>query len=118
MRVSLNNAERGEFWEVETFGDHLGADDNVVVAGSDVVVDFIEGLCGVGVGVEAGDFGVREEARELILDGFGAEALVVNAGVMAFRARGWNGVGAAANVTAHLEFIGVQDERQIAIFAE
>ncbi len=110
MRVGLNDAEGGEFWKVEAFGDHLGTDYDIVIAGANVVVNFVEGLCGVSVGVKAGDIGVRKEAVKFVFDSFGAEAFVMDAGVVAFRARGGNGVGASAGMAAHLEFVGMENQ--------
>ena len=58
--VGLGDSERGNFWKIEALCDHLGADNNVVIAGIDLVVNLGELLGRFCVGVEAGDFGGRK----------------------------------------------------------
>ena len=116
--VGLGDAERGNFGKIEAFGNHLGADNNVVVAGVDLVVNVGELLGGVGVGVEANDASGWEEPAEFGFEHFGAEAFMVNAGIAAFGASGGYGIGTATSVAAHLEFISMENERQEAGVAE
>ena len=59
--VRLDYAERAEFWKIEALGDHLGANNNVVVAGVNLVINLVELLAICRVGVEAGDFGIWEK---------------------------------------------------------
>ena len=87
---------------------HLGADNDIVGAVVHLLIDAIELLVSGGVGVEASDFGVREEASELVGDKFGAEALVVDAGVAAIWTSGNNREIATTSVAAELVFVGVK----------
>ena len=90
----------------------MSADDDIVVAVVDLVVDFVESLVGIGVGVETGDFGVWKETVHFVFDGFGAEAFVMNAGIVALWARSRDGEAAAASMAMHFEFVGMKDEWQ------
>lgn len=106
----MDDAERAYFWKIEAFGDHLGADNNVVFAGMNLFVDFVELLAGFGVGVEAGNLGVWEEFLEFLLDELGAEALVMDSGIATFWTRGRNREAAATSMATHLVFICVQNQ--------
>lgn len=106
----MDDAERAEFWKIEAFSDHLGADNNVVVAGMNLLVDFVELLAGFGVGVEAGDFGIWEEFLEFLFDEFRAETFVMDGGIAAFWTRSWNWESATTGMAAHLVFIGMKDQ--------
>lgn len=59
--VGLDDADSGEFGEVETFGDGLGADENVDFAEFEGVKAGGDGFGFFVVGVEAGDVGIGEE---------------------------------------------------------
>ena len=73
-----------------------------------LLIDAVEFFVGGGVGVEAADLGIWEEASEFVSDKFGAEALVVNAGIAALWTGGSNREVAAAGMAAELVFIGVE----------
>ena len=61
----------------------MSADDDLVCAGFDFVIEMIEGvLLGI-VAVKAGDFGIREEFAEFGFKEFGAETFVNDTGVVA-----------------------------------
>ena len=106
--VGLDNTESAEFREVETLGKHLSTDNNIVGAVVYLLIDAVEFLVGGGVGVEAANLGVREEASEFVGDKFGAEALVVDASIAAFWTGGSNREVAAAGMAAELVFIGME----------
>jgi hypothetical protein len=56
--VGVEDADEGDVGEVESFGDHLGAEENVDLFGAEVAEGVAEGVFSAGgVGVEAGDFG-------------------------------------------------------------
>ena len=106
----MDDAERADFWKIEAFGDHLGTDDNVVIASANLLVDFIELLAGFGVGVKAGDFSVWKKFFEFFFDEFSAETFVMNSGIAAFRAGSWYREDAAAGMAAHLVLIGMKNK--------
>lgn len=59
--VGLGDANGGEQGEIETFGDGLGADDDIEIAVFDLFVERIEGFAFFVIGVETGNFGGGEE---------------------------------------------------------
>lgn len=84
--VGLNDADGGEVGKVEAFGDGLGADDNIEVAGFNFAVEGVKGV-GFGViGVEAGDAGGLKKFIQFRFKKFGTEPLVDDFGVAAVRA--------------------------------
>ena len=114
----MDDAKRGEFWKIETFGNHLSANNNIEIAGMNLVVDLVETLIRFSIGVKTGNISMRKEAMQLILDGFGAKTFVMNAGIVALWARGWNREATAASVAAHLKLIGMQYEWQETVVAK
>ena len=96
--IGLDDTEGSEFGQVEAFGNHLGADDDVDMAGFDCVVGVDEGFLGLRVGVEAGDFGIWKKFIQFSFEKFGAEALVEDVGVVAVGAVGGNWGGLTAGV--------------------
>ena len=103
--VGLDDTERGQTREVKAFGNHLSADDDVVVATINFVVNFGEFEVVISIHVETGDFSAWEETMEFVFDELGAEAFVMNAGVFTFWAGGWNWEVACASVATHLESV-------------
>ena len=108
-RIGLGDGEGGEQGEVEAFGNHLRADNNVKITRTDIGVELIG--CGVvgGVGVKADDIGSREEFAELSFEEFGADAFVDNRGVLAFWAGGGDFFSKATGVANKVVFVGVED---------
>jgi len=76
----------------------LGADDDVDMAGFNCVVGVDEGFLRLGVGVEAGDFGIWKKFIQLSFEEFGAEAFVEDVGVVAVGTVGGDGGGLTAGV--------------------
>ena len=111
----MDDAKRAEFWKIEAFGNHLGANNNVIIAIANFRVFFTHLLVSAGVGVKTGDFGIREDFFGFFFDKFGAEAFVMNAGVFAFWTAGRDGIDAAAGMAAHLEIIGVENQGEVAV---
>lgn len=59
--ISLNDTDSGKIWQIEAFGNGLGADNNINVAGLNLVVEGVEaGRFGV-VGVKTSNAGSLEE---------------------------------------------------------
>lgn len=87
-RVGLDDADGGEMGEIEAAGESLSADENVDVAGVDVVVVGGEIVGLLIIAVKTGDFCVGEEALELGFEEFRAETFMNNARMAALRARG------------------------------
>ena len=68
----MDDPDQGDQWEIMAFGDHLGADEDVVF----LMTEFLEGLMDVAmdfsdVAVEAADPGGWEDLAELFEDPFG-----------------------------------------------
>lgn len=118
MGVGLNNSEGGEARKIEAFGNHLSADNDVIIAAINFVVDFVEFKIVVGIHVKAGNFGLGEEAMKLALDEFSADTFVVDAGVFALRTGSRDGKIAATGMATHLECVGMEDEWQKTVGAE
>ena len=55
--VGLNDANSGEIFEVEAFGEGLGADQDINFAGTDLIIERIEGFGLFVIAVETGDIG-------------------------------------------------------------
>ncbi len=98
-RVGLDDADGGEMGEIETAGESLSADENVDIAGVDVVVVGGETVSFLIITVKTGDFCVGEETLELGFEEFRAETFMNNARVAALGARGGDFFFVAANVT-------------------
>ena len=97
--VGLDDADEGDLGEIESLGDHLGADEDVEFAGAELFEDALVGvLGGHGVGVHARDAGLGEECLGDGLDLFGAEAGEADFGVAAVGAGGWGSSFGAAEV--------------------
>lgn len=61
----MHDSNGGEFWEVETFGERLCADEDIDVARFDDVEISIKGIIFGVISVETSNFGVWEEPFEL-----------------------------------------------------
>ncbi len=103
----MDDTECADFGEIKSFGDHLSAHDNVIVPGINLVIDFMQLTIGIGIGIKADDAGARKEPTKLLFEKFSAESLVMNGGVLAVWACGGDWVIAAADVAAHLVFVGM-----------
>lgn len=77
----------------------MGADEDVNIAGFDIVVERGEVFGFLVVTVKTGDFGFWEESRKLGFEELGAKALVNYAGVVAFWAARRHLFRVAAEVT-------------------
>lgn len=97
--IGLNDADGGEMRQIEPAGEGLGADEDVNIAGFDIVVECGEVFGFLVVTVKTGDFSLWEEPRELGFEELGAKALVNYAGVVAFWAARRHLFRVAAEVT-------------------
>jgi len=80
--VGIEDADEGDVGEVEPFGDHLGAEEDVDLFGAEVAEGVAEGVFSAGgVGVEAGDFCAFEDFVEDGFGFFGAVSLEADGGV-------------------------------------
>lgn len=98
-RIGLDDADGGEMGKIETAGESLSADENVDIAGVDVVIMGSEIVGLLIIAVKTGYFSVGEEALELGFEEFRAETFMNNARVAALRAGGGDFFFVAANVT-------------------
>ena len=56
--VGLDDPDGGELGKIEAFGDGLSADDDLISARFDFVVEVVEGFMATVIAVETGDFSV------------------------------------------------------------
>ena len=74
--VGVEDGGEGDVGEVEALGDHLGAEEDVDLAGSEGGEGVLEDVfLARGIGVEAGEAGFGKDLAEDFLDLFGAEPL-------------------------------------------
>lgn len=106
--IGLDNANGGEVWEVETFGDGLSTDDDVDIAVFDGIVKLVERFGLLVVGIKTSDGGFWEEAFEFIFEKLGAKAFVNDAVVVTIWAVARNGGLVAASVTEKLKIVNVE----------
>ena len=86
---------------METLGDHLGAEENIDLAGAKIAEDAAEVILALeGIGIHAGDARLGKEFREGFLDAFRADAGVADGGIFAV-GLGTN-VGSGGAVTADM----------------
>ena len=116
--VGLDDGDGGEVGKVEAAGNGLGADEDLDVAGFDVVIESVERVALFVVGVEASDFDFWEEFFKFGFEEFGAEAFVEDAGVVAVGATGRDGFLMAASVAEELVTVGVESEGEETVGAE
>ena len=97
--VGVEHADEGDVGEVEPFGDHLGADEEVDFLGAEVAQGVAELVLALhGVGVHAGDAGLGEGGAHDGLGALGAEAGEFDAGIAAGGAFGGREAAGAADV--------------------
>ena len=116
--VGLNDPDGGEVGKVKPAGEGLGADENVDGAGFDIVVERSKTVALLIIAVKTGDFGLREEFRELGFEQLGTKALMNDAGVVTFWAARRDFFGVAAEVTAQGIVVGMESEGEVAVWAE
>ena len=116
--VGLDDADGGEMRQVEPAGEGLGADEDVNIAGFDIVVECGEVFGFLVVTVKTGDFGFWEESRELGFKELGTKALVNYAGVVAFWAARRHLFRVAAEVATQSIVVGMEGEGEVTIWTE
>ena len=114
----MDDAEGAEIWEVKTLSEHLSADDNIVSAVMNGLVNLVELFFAVRIGIKAANLGAREEFFEFFLEEFSAETLMMNAGIFALWTSGWNRGGMTASMAAEFIVVGMEDEWQAAARTE
>lgn len=81
--ISLDDADSGKIWKIESFGDGLGADNDLIFAAFDLRVEVVERfLLGI-ITIKASDLSVGEKFAELGFEELGAEAFVDDMRVVA-----------------------------------
>ena len=97
--VGVDDSDEGDAGEVEAFGDHLGADEDVDFTGAKGSEGFAECAFALhDVGVHAFDDGFWEDFNDGVLDFFGTGTAVFDAWVVAFAAGFWGDGDVAADV--------------------
>ncbi len=91
--VGIEHADQGDVGEVESLGDHLGADEDVELLAAEVAQGVAELVLALhGVGVHPGDAGGREDGADGFLGALGAVAAEADGGIaagLAFRGGSW-----------------------------
>ena len=99
--IGVDDPDQGDVGKVQAFRDHLGADEDVDLAGAKSVERFAVGVfAGHGVGVHSPNDGLGEDGGDVRLHFFGAEAGVDERVFAAFRAALRDGGAVAADVAA------------------
>lgn len=96
----------------------MGADEEVDLAGFDVIIKCSERILFFVVAVEAGDFGFREEATKFSFEEFGAKAFMDNVGTMAIRATSGNFFFVTTDVTSQKITVSMKDHGEITFWAK
>lgn len=97
--IGIDDSDEGDPGEVEAFGDHLGADEDVDFTGAKGSKGFAERAFALhDVGVHAFDDGFWEDFDDGVLDFFGAGTAVFDAWVVAFAAGFWGDGDVTADV--------------------
>ena len=97
--VGLDDADGSKEGEIEPAGEGLGADEDVNIAGFDVIIEGGEVFRFFIIPVKTGDSGLWEEPRKLGFEELGTKAFVNYAGMMAFWAARRHLFRVAAEVT-------------------
>lgn len=89
--VSIKDADEGDVWKVESFGDHLGAEEDVDLLGAEVTEGVAEGVFPAGgIGIETGDFCAFEDFIENDFRFLGSVSLEADGGVFTLRTEPWD----------------------------
>ena len=116
--VGIEDADESDVGEVEAFGDHLGAKEDVDLLGTKVAKGVTEGIfASGGVGVEAGDLGGREDFAEDDFGLFGSVALLPDGGILTVGAESGDDGLVSADVADEAFFGPVVGERDGAVIA-
>ena len=107
-RIGLDDANSREFREVETFGDSLGADNDIDFAGFNVFIEGIESFVFLVVAVKAGDIGSLKEAFQFGFEEFRPEAFMDDFGVFALWAGDGDFLFMSTGVTEELIRVSVE----------
>ena len=109
--VGGEDTDEGDIGEVEAFGNHLGAEEDVGLFGAEGGEEFVVAVAaGGGVGVHPDDAGGGEDGVEGGLDALGAEAELLEVGGVAGGAGGGGAAPVAAEVAAEGVVLGVVGE--------
>ncbi len=116
--VGIEDADECDVGEVEAFGDHLGAEEDVDLFGTEVAKGVAESVFSAGgVGVEARDLGGGEDLAENDFGFFGAVSLLANCGIVAVGAGAGDDGLVAADVADEAFFGAVVGEGDGAVVA-
>lgn len=106
--IGANDADGVNGREVEAFGDHLRANDDIDSAVTQALVDGLD-MAEIGaVAVEAGDTGLGPEPLNFGFDTFGAAAEEAQVGAIAFGADGGVGLAVIAVVADKPHEVGME----------
>lgn len=97
--VGLNDANGGEMGQIEPASKGLGANEDVNIAGFDIIIEGGEVFRFFIIPVKTGDSGLWEEPRKLGFEELGTKAFVNYAGMVAFWAARRHLFRVAAEVT-------------------
>ena len=116
--VGVDDTHQGHAREVEALGDHLRAEEHVILAGAEVGEDLPEEvLLAHRIGVDAGHAGAREELGDGLFDLLGAVALPADLGGAAARAEHRGALLVVAEVAAGGVVGAMERQRDAATFA-
>ena len=113
-RVSIEDAHHGYTVEVETLGDHLGANKDVGAPRREIVDNAFVSLTGTGgVKIHAGDTSLREDGAHFVFDFLRSIATRLKFTTATSRALGRHLISIAAVMTSKLIEVAMKGQRHI-----
>src|SRR5438477_7741903 len=84
--INADQTDDGEIWQIVSFGQHLRADQNSGLIGSQLIEQFVDRiLAACRLAIDAHDRRAREQADQRLLHALGAESLRGERGLLALR---------------------------------
>ena len=116
--IGLDDPDEQHVGEVETFGDHLGAEQDFCASGSKVRQSpFVASWFPHGIGVHSGHGCIGKAGLDFEFESLGSESREADSIEGAFRALLGSGDGVVAVVAHGFVPIAVESQRQVAIWA-
>lgn len=116
--IGIKQADQGDIWEIQPFGYHLSAHQDINFASTEIGENLAEEVFALhGIGVDSNDFCCREEFLSNSFDTLGASALPLNGLRVAFGAVLWGGLLETTEMTTNNIIRAVVGEGDAAMIA-
>jgi len=117
-QIGIDNSDEGDIRKVQTFRNHLRADEDIDLAGTKRMERLAVSIFACHrVRIHPPNDGVRKNRADIRLHLFRAEASVNQRVFSAFRTASWNRGAVSAKVTAQARIRPMEGERDTAIWA-